>query len=257
MGKGRMIRRLGLMVLLGVAGPPATAADRVVVADQTAIKGSVRQVRAMVTPRVETVLSSQTRGRILKLAVDTGDRFKRGDPLVVLDCEITQAEKRKVETELYANRKTHQANARMQASRSISDLEVAISEAAVKRSEAELAMIDARVKMCHIEAPFDGRVTKRSANAYQFVQEGQPILDILDDTSLRLQVVIPSHWLIWLQPGASVTATIDETGKSYPAKVMLLGARIDPASQTLEVWADIDGSREGLLAGMSGMVTFH
>jgi hypothetical protein len=47
---------------------------------------------------------------------------------------------------------------------------------------------------------------------------------------------------------------IDETGKTYPAKVTRLGAKVDPVSQSVKVVAAIDGSFPELIAGMSGKI---
>ena len=47
---------------------------------------------------------------------------------------------------------------------------------------------------------------------------------------------------------------IDETGKTYPAKVQRIGARVDPVSQSIKLTAAIDGRFPDLIAGMSGRV---
>ena len=65
---------------------------------------------------------------------------------------------------------------------------------------------------------------------------------------------MPSRWLVWLKPGAAFQVRIDETGKTYPAKVQWLAARVDPVSQSIKVNAGIDGHFDDLIAGMSGQV---
>ena len=47
---------------------------------------------------------------------------------------------------------------------------------------------------------------------------------------------------------------IDETGGTYPAKVIRLGAKVDPVSQSVKTIAVIDGQFPELIAGMSGRV---
>lgn len=65
---------------------------------------------------------------------------------------------------------------------------------------------------------------------------------------------MPSRWLVWLKPGHSFQVAIDETGKTYPAKVQRIGARVDPVSQSVKLSAAIDGKFPELIAGMSGRV---
>jgi hypothetical protein len=54
--------------------------------------------------------------------------------------------------------------------------------------------------------------------------------------------------------GGKFQVTIDETRKSYPAKFIRIGARVDPVSQSVKVAATIDGKYPDLIAGMSGRV---
>jgi hypothetical protein len=70
---------------------------------------------------------------------------------------------------------------------------------------------------------------------------GQALLDILDDSALELEFLVPSRWLSWLQQGTEFQVRIDETGKTYPAKVQRLAARVDPVSQSIKVNAAIHG----------------
>jgi multidrug resistance efflux pump len=107
---------------------------------------------------------------------------------------------------------------------------------------------------CSIAAPFSGRVAEQKLREQQFAQAGQAILDIIDDSVLELEFLVPSRWLVWMKPGSGFQVRIDETGKSYPARIQRLGARVDPVSQSIKVNAVIDGKFTDLMAGMSGKV---
>ena len=80
------------------------------------------------------------------------------------------------------------------------------------------------------------------------------MLAILDDSVLELEFLVPSRWLAWLRTGSAFQVQIDETGKTYPAKFIRIGARVDPASQSIKVAAAIDDKFPELMAGMSGRV---
>ena len=103
-------------------------------------------------------------------------------------------------------------------------------------------------------APFAGRVAEQKVREQQFVQPAQALLDILDDSVLELEFLVPSAWLRWLKVGGSFEVQIDETRKTYPAKFTRIGARVDPVSQSLRVAAAIHGRFPELVAGMSGKV---
>ena len=53
----------------------------------------------------------------------------------------------------------------------------------------------------------------------QYAQPGQALLEIIDDSVLELEFIVPSRWLAWLKPGHAFKVSIDEVGRSFPAKV--------------------------------------
>jgi multidrug resistance efflux pump len=138
----------------------------------------------------------------------------------------------------------------------VSPLEVAISGAEVDQARADVALWEARINHCSIRAPFPGRVAKVVAKPYETVTQGAPLLEVLDDRELTMELHVPSNWVSWLKSGSGFQVSIDETGKTYAATVTGLGARVDPVSQTLQVNAVIDGRHDELLAGMSGIARF-
>ena len=213
-------------------------------------------LRGLLVPRIETVLSSQMAGKIEKINVEEGDRFKKGQALVEFDCKIEQTELKRAVTELEAARKTMGATRSLAQLKSISGLDVAMAEAKVLSAEAEASVRQAVVERCTLQAPFDGRVVEIPVSPYQTVRQAEPLLKILDDRDLRLEVIVPSSWLAWLKEGEPFAIVMDETGKTYQAKVSKIGARIDPVSQSLKVLGRIEGNHPELMAGMSGAVTF-
>ena len=149
---------------------------------------------------------------------------------------------------------TLKSNQRLAELRSVGQLELDLSRAAVSKAKAEVGVNHAVLAKCSVAAPFAGRVAEQKVREQQFVQPGQALLDIIDDSTLELEFLVPSSWLIWLRVGSGFQVQIDETRKSYPAKFTRIGARVDPVSQSIKVGAVIDGKFPDLMAGMSGRV---
>jgi membrane fusion protein, multidrug efflux system len=213
-------------------------------------------VRALLVPAVESTLSSRMAGRITKINVREGERFKKGARLISFDCEIQGNYLKKSQAKLLAAEKSHQSNLLLKDYQSIGDLDIELSATEVKITKADVAVIKSKLKRCRINAPFDGRVIELMAHAHESVAEHQPLISILDDRNLEVQLYIPSWWLSWLEAGEKFSIRIDETGKSYSASVIRLGARVDAASQSIEITASIPGKNPELLAGMSGVASF-
>ena len=211
-----------------------------------------REIRAQVTARVATTLSSPMAGRIRDLSIEDGDRFKQGEVLVRFDCAVQEGQHARAVAVLAKNRQLQEVNERLRKLGSVSVKEMNVSSADVATAAAEVSITRAMVDRCTVTAPFAGRVAGLSVKRYQFIGEGQPMLDILDDTQLELEAIIPSRWLAWLGVGTGFQVEVDETGKTYPAKVSRLSGRVDPVSQSVKIYASITGTSGDLLPGMSG-----
>jgi len=214
-------------------------------------------IRVLLTPDIESTLSSQIAGKIIYIGVKESESFKRNQRLLAFSCDVQKAQLKKADAELLSAEKQLQANLRLQEYKSISQLEVEVAAAEVEKARAEQAVVRARLKMCVIYAPFGGRVVELMVNPHESVTQGQELLKILDDSRLKLELFVPSHWLSWLRQGMDFSVRIDETGKTYPARVTSMGAKVDPVSHSIEVTAEIEGRPAELLAGMSGTARFQ
>lgn len=215
-----------------------------------------REIRAQLTPKRYTTISAEIGARISRIHVGEGASFRAGQALISFDCSIQRAQLGKSQADLAAAEKTFAANKRLAELNSVGSVEVETSQALARKAAADVQMSRTLLNKCVVGAPFSGRIAEQKAREQQYVQPGQPLLEILDDSSLELEFLVPSRWLIWLRPKTSFVVRIDETGRSYPATVLRTGARIDPVSQSVKVKGVIAGRFPDLLAGMSGVVSF-
>jgi multidrug resistance efflux pump len=112
------------------------------------------------------------------------------------------------------------------------------------------------VERCVVKAPFAGVVVTRLARPHESVTAGQQLLTILDDSRLEVRVVVPSVWLRWLEPGMRFVLHVDETARQYDAVLDRIGARVDPVSQTVEIFGSLTERPPELVVGMSGSALF-
>ena len=212
------------------------------------------EIRAHLIPLRYTTLAAEIGARVRALPFAESQAFKAGDTLVALDCSVQQAQREKARAELAGAEAALEANQRLARLNAISELELVLAGTAAQRARAEIGAHDALIDKCTLQAPFDGRVAEQKVREQQFVQPGQALLDILDDTALEIEFLAPSAWLRWLRPGQALRVAIDETRRTYPARFTRIGARVDPVSQSVKVTARIEGSHPELMPGMSGRI---
>jgi RND family efflux transporter MFP subunit len=229
--------------------PPAAAAT-----PQPATTPDPREIRAQLSPRRYTTLAAEIGAKISQLPVPEGGAFRAGQTLVQFDCAMQRAQLDRAKAVLDGAEKTYAANKRLAELNSVGKMELELAQSEVQKDRADVNAMAAVLGKCVVPAPFSGRVAEQKVREQQYVQPGQALLDIIDDSSLELEFIVPSRWLAWLKPGYPFTVAIDEAGKSYPAKVLRIGARVDPVSQSVKLVATINGHFPELVAGMSGRV---
>ncbi|GKW14417.1 hypothetical protein PEC301937_03670 [Pectobacterium carotovorum subsp. carotovorum] len=226
------------------------------VTDGAAITRTDNQARGILVPLDQATLSSDLPGRIVEMPFKEGETFKKGDVLVRFDCAIYQAQlsasqaaARAAEAELSQNQQLAQL-------KSVGKHAVALSAAHLAQAQAESQVYQIQVNRCRINAPFDGQVVKRRAQTFESVAQGAPVLDVVNNRRLEINLLVSSRLLSVLKTGLPFTFTPDETGKALQATVTRLGARIDESSQTIGLTGTLAHPDQSLIAGMSGTAQF-
>lgn len=218
-----------------------------------------REIRAQLTPRRYVTLAAEVGAKISQLPIAEGGNFRAGQVLVNFDCAIPAAQMQRAQAALDVAEKTLAGNRRLFELKSIGQMELDVSAAEVAKARAEVNANQALLSKCKITAPFSGRIAEQKVREQQFVQPGQALLDIIDDSVLELEFIAPSQWLSWIKVGSKLQVVIDETGRTYPVAIQRIGARVDPVSQSIKLVA-VPETKKGeagqteLMAGMSGRI---
>jgi membrane fusion protein (multidrug efflux system) len=213
-------------------------------------------IRVQLSPELETTLAAQMAGRISTMNATLGMAVAKGRTIVVFDCSEANAKLHMAEAEYTMARETLETKVRLRKLEAAGDMEVTLASAAADRAQAAIAVSHAQTAQCTVLAPFSGRIVKLHVKPYQGVSMGSPLVELVSDGPLKLRLNVPSKLLRSLRIGSPFEVDIEETGKTYPAKVTAINARVDAVAQTLELEARINGRPSGLLSGMTGIARF-
>lgn len=226
------------------------------VAGAVAPQSAAESVRVLLVPALDTTVASPVAGRIRVIDSSLGAAFGAGKVLIGFDCDEPQARLQMARADLAGAVETHEAKVRLHGLEQASDVEVALAAAAVAKARAQQALGAAQVSQCQVLAPWSGRIAKVHVRNHMSVSAGQPLLDLVKTGPLKLKLSVPSRWLAAVRPGVAFEVAIDETGRTYPARVTAMNSRIDPVSQTIEIEATMARDHAELLPGMSGTARF-
>jgi len=195
-------------------------------------------------------------GQLLDAPYKSGQFFKSGDLLAKFDCALEEAELAAILQKHQTHSLKYETALELFKYGAAGKLDVDLAKSEMQQAFAESNALKTRLKYCSVYAPFSGYVTARHISAFETPQRGQPLYSIEKAGSLELSIIVPSTWLKWLEIGHSLDFSIDETGEVISAKVIRLGASIDPVSQTIEIIAK-PILKSSALSGMSGHAEFN
>jgi membrane fusion protein (multidrug efflux system) len=97
------------------------------------------------------------------------------------------------------------------------------AEAQVKQAQAQLDQAQLNLSYCHIVAPEDGIITRKSVEVDQNVSVGQNLLTLVSLRDIWVTANFKETQLEHMHAGQSVEVHVDATGKDYKARVTQIG----------------------------------
>ncbi len=238
---------LGSVLTVGHAAKPSGSGDAF---------DDPNAIRVLLAPNTETTLSSQMNGTITDLRATLGKPVAKNTMLAQLNCGEVQARANVAKAELNMARQNLAAKRSLRDLKAAGDIEVAMASTEVEKADGALSLSNVQLSYCRVIAPFSGHIAKVYVKPYQTVSAGTPMVDLVGDGALKVRLNVPSSLLVRLKEGAHLDITIHETGKTYPAHISAVNARVDAVAQTVELEAQLDGEHPELVAGMSGIARF-
>ena len=215
------------------------------------------QSRAVIVSLDRTILSSEIAGEITELSKFEGDSFKKGEPLIKIDCSIYKAQKRKIDVEKEIARLELEKNKKLDTFGSIGTFDIQISQENFNKQKAEGDIAAINISRCDILAPFDGKIASKKVSKHQNIKPQDELLEIVGVDNLEARISVPSSWLSWLKKGIEFDLSIDETQTTVKAQIVQIDSIVDPTSQSISIRAKLVEPFENIIPGMSATATFY
>jgi membrane fusion protein (multidrug efflux system) len=228
-------------------------------------------------------VAAQREGVVVEILVEPGTRVSRGRLMARLDdrqllADLEAARARTASTEADLNNWKAEAQvleADYQRARKMWDAQLITREQfehARYKAEAdqwdvkrvEQLLINAResqrsmeleLEKTRVTAPFDGIVARRYVRVGQTVARDERLFWVTATGPLRVRFTLPSRFVRQVKVGQQVIVTVaDSPAVEHKARVIQMSPVVDPASDTIEVLAEITGAAPELRPGMQAGV---
>lgn len=255
-----------LATCLLIASPALAAVPVRVVLPAPADFGEQFQLTGTLTADRAAGLSPRVDGLVKSVKVDAGARVAAGELLLQLDDAVARhalARARAGAAEAEANageaERLLAEGRRLAADKFIPASQVGTLEARLEQARAALASAraavaeqDELVRRHALPAPFDGVVAARHAEAGEWVQRGDTVLELVATDRVRLDLQVPQERFAALAGEAKVEVFPDALpGVALPARVEARVPVTDPQARTFLLRLRVDDAEGRLLPGTS------
>jgi len=103
-----------------------------------------------------------------------------------------------------------------------------------------------------ITSPINGTISNINAQIGSYVDVSSPVLDIIDNNSIHLDLQVFEKDLPKMKIGQIVHFKLTNNPETeYDAKIYSIGSSFENESKTISVHANVTGNKEGLIDGMN------
>jgi membrane fusion protein (multidrug efflux system) len=201
-------------------------------------------------------IAAEIPGRIERVPVSEGDVVKKGKTLVAIDSRVAgaqlnqaKANAKAAETGFARVQKLHAKGLAAQA-----DLDGAVAQR--DQAVAALEMALANYSKAVIRAPVRGKITNVTATKGAYASPGQPLLELVDVSWVKVGVGVPERDVPYMKLGAPAKVTVQAfPGEAFPGIIGEVALGADPKTRSFAVPIGVKNDDGRLRPGMLAEVT--
>lgn len=207
-------------------------------------------------PKERVELSANVSDRVTGVYFEDGERVRKGQTLLV-QAQIEQlAEIEGAEATVREAQNVVDRMAGLVEEGVVSGLQYDEAKRNLQVAQSNLTSVQARQKNRVLIAPFSGVLGFRQVSVGAFLNPGDPVATLVDDTAMFLDLSIPDLWLANIYPGLMVSAvTPSLPGQTFNGELVSVDNLIDPATRSLRVRALVPNPDQKLKSGLFMSVT--
>ena len=236
----------------GAANPPQTVST--IVAQESVWQPTLQALGSFSASK-QASLSAEVSGLVTAIRFDSGQKVHAGQTLVELNPAPLQAQLAQLEAQAALaelNLKRDEAQLKVQA---ISQATVDTDRAAVKTTQAQVAVQKALIAQKTIRAPFSGQLGIRQVDLGQYLAPGATVVTLQKLDPMEIDFTVPQSQIDLVRVG--MPAQIETSavpGRTFAGRVTAIEPQIDTATRNLKVRARVPNPRHALLPGVFATV---
>ena len=122
--------------------------------------------------------------------------------------------------------------------------------------ESQIREYQDQLRMSKILAPFPGLIVKEHTEVGQWVEEGGPVVELVDLSHVQVEVPLPERYVTRVARGDAVTVRFDALPSvTFSGMIFSIVAQANPTTRTFPVKIDIPNQARQIKSGMFSRIT--
>ena len=214
-----------------------------------------KKILVVLHPLKSATLSAEVSSVVKKIHHEMGEKFRKNEVLIDFDSKLYLADKKKASALLTYADAVYKTKQKLYNQKSVSGVEFAKAKADLEVAKADLSIASKKLSACSIRAPYDGRVVKLLVKENEIVQQGQPLIEIVDDQIMRAKFHVPLGFNGHLDIGQILNVNVRGINKNFKCKITHISPQMESNTFTFQMFGEIDNAGNILQGGMTGEIT--
>jgi len=207
-------------------------------------------------PAREVKIASEVQGKLVGLYVDNGDIVKAGQAIGMLDASVYRTQLNSIEASIAkANLDLARYNNLIEKG-GATPMQAESAELQIKSLEAEKKQVLEQISHMQIRAPFSGKIENVSVELGSFVSYGTVLSQLIDNSSLKINVYLSEQEAFKLKRGQQVMINSVVLSQSKIGKITMISDKADGSGKFLAEIGFSNDDKEQLKAGIIADVHF-
>lgn len=200
-------------------------------------------------PYEDAELHPEISGKITQLNLSEGAAVSKGALLVKLYDADLQAQLKKLKLQKEQAQKTEGRIKQLLAINGVGQQEYDDVVTSINNIEADMDLIQAQISKTEIRAPFNGVVGLKNVSLGSYVTPATLIATFQQIDPLKVDFTVPEKYTASTKKGDALKFNVDGFDEQFTGKIYAVEPRIDEATRSIKVRAQVQNTKAKLFPG--------
>jgi len=201
-------------------------------------------------------IASEVQGKLVGLNIKNGDFVRAGQVIAVLDASVYSVQLNSIEASIAKAKLDLQRYTKLIEMGGATLMQAESTELQIASLQAEKKQVLEQMDHMKIRAPFSGKIENVSVELGSFVSYGTVLSQLIDNSSLKIDVYLSEQEAFKVKQGQQVTLSSVVLARPKTARINMISDKADASGKFLAEVSFSNTDKEQLKAGMLADVHF-